>query len=83
MSKDVSFGPLFQYVIWANFLQLDIRIMILKFTNGVSVGGILLATTNVPEVSLWWETENRLYGSTNNPYNCKRTPGGSSGGEVS
>ncbi|KAA0198023.1 hypothetical protein HAZT_HAZT009473 [Hyalella azteca] len=45
-------------------------------------GGILLATTNVSELGNWWESENRLYGATNNPYNLNRTPGGSSGGEA-
>uniref|UniRef100_A0A914LQ34 Amidase domain-containing protein n=1 Tax=Meloidogyne incognita TaxID=6306 RepID=A0A914LQ34_MELIC len=44
-------------------------------------GAILLAITNVPELALWWESSNKLYGRTNNPYDVRRTPGGSSGGE--
>ncbi|XP_012527396.1 fatty-acid amide hydrolase 2 [Monomorium pharaonis] len=44
-------------------------------------GGILIATTNVPELNLWCESRNNLYGQTNNPYNITRTVGGSSGGE--
>ena len=44
-------------------------------------GGIFLAKTNVPEFILWWETDNRIFGRTNNPWNTDRTPGGSSGGE--
>lgn len=44
-------------------------------------GGILIATTNVPELNLWCESRNKLYGQTNNPYNTTRTVGGSSGGE--
>lgn len=44
-------------------------------------GGILLATTNVPEFGFWFETKNQVYGRTSNPYNEKRTSGGSSGGE--
>jgi Asp-tRNA(Asn)/Glu-tRNA(Gln) amidotransferase A subunit family amidase len=44
-------------------------------------GAILLAITNVPELALWWETSNTIYGTTNNPYDSRRTPGGSSGGE--
>lgn len=44
-------------------------------------GGILLATTNVPEFGFWFETNNQVYGRTSNPYNEKRTSGGSSGGE--
>lgn len=44
-------------------------------------GGILLAKTNLPEFSFWFESENLLSGRTNNPWNLERTPGGSSGGE--
>ena len=44
-------------------------------------GGILLAKTNLPEFSAWTETDNRLTGRTNNPWNLAHTPGGSSGGE--
>jgi aspartyl-tRNA(Asn)/glutamyl-tRNA(Gln) amidotransferase subunit A len=45
-------------------------------------GGIFLAKTNVPEFALWWETENCVFGRTNNPWNLERTAGGSSGGEA-
>lgn len=44
-------------------------------------GGILLAKTNLPEFSYWIESNNLLSGRTNNPWDLKRTPGGSSGGE--
>lgn len=46
-----------------------------------AAGGILIATTNVPELNLWVESRNKVYGQTNNPYNTTRTVGGSSGGE--
>lgn len=46
-------------------------------------GAILLASTNVPEINLWCETRNNIYGQTSNPYNYSRTAGGSSGGEAS
>ena len=45
-------------------------------------GGILLGKTNVPQVGLMIETDNPLYGRTNNPWNLGRTPGGSTGGEA-
>lgn len=32
-------------------------------------GAIPLATTNVSELAMWWETSNCLYGTTRNPYN--------------
>jgi aspartyl-tRNA(Asn)/glutamyl-tRNA(Gln) amidotransferase subunit A len=44
-------------------------------------GAILLAKTNLPEFSYWIESDNLLTGRTNNPWNLRRTPGGSSGGE--
>ena len=48
-----------------------------------SAGAILLGKTNVPELALAPETDNLVYGRTNNPYNLSRSPGGSSGGEAS
>lgn len=44
-------------------------------------GGILIAKTNIPEMNLWTESRNNLYGQTCNPYNTTRNVGGSSGGE--
>ncbi|HEX7823551.1 MAG TPA: amidase [Mycobacterium sp.] len=46
-----------------------------------AAGGIVLAKTNLPEISAWTETDNLVTGRTNNPWNLDRTPGGSSGGE--
>lgn len=45
-----------------------------------AAGAILLGKTNTPELTLAGETNNLLYGQTNNPYDLSRTPGGSSGG---
>src|SRR5580658_1219370 len=45
-------------------------------------GAIILGTTNTPELLMAWETDNLLYGRTNNPWDLERTPGGSSGGEA-
>lgn len=44
-------------------------------------GAIVLGVTNVPEGGLWLESDNRVYGRSNNPWDLRRTPGGSSGGE--
>jgi Asp-tRNA(Asn)/Glu-tRNA(Gln) amidotransferase A subunit family amidase len=48
-----------------------------------AAGAILLGNTNVPEFLMAYETDNLLYGRTNNPWDLTRTPGGSSGGESS
>ena len=48
-----------------------------------SAGAILLGKTNVPELALAPETDNLVYGRTNNPYDLSRSPAGSSGGEAS
>lgn len=45
-------------------------------------GAIIVATSNIPEVNKWQETRNNLFGQTNNPYDTRRTVGGSSGGEA-
>src|ERR1700735_1515849 len=46
-----------------------------------AAGAIFLGKTNVPELAGALETDNLVYGRTNNPYDLARTPGGSSGGE--
>ena len=45
-------------------------------------GAIILAVTNVSELCMWWESNNNVYGRSRNPYDTRRTVGGSSGGEV-
>ena len=46
-----------------------------------AAGAIILGVTNSPEFLMAWETDNLLYGRTNNPWDVTRTAGGSSGGE--
>ncbi|CAJ0593549.1 unnamed protein product [Cylicocyclus nassatus] len=46
-----------------------------------AAGAILMAITNVPEACYWIESNNAIYGRTRNPYDSRRTSGGSSGGE--
>ena len=47
----------------------------------IDAGAIPVGVTNTSELTLWIESENPLYGRTNNPYDISRTAGGSSGGE--
>ena len=44
-------------------------------------GAIPIGVTNVSELAMWYEADNRVYGRTNNPYDTSRIVGGSSGGE--
>ncbi len=46
-----------------------------------AAGAIPLGVTNISELCMWMESSNKVYGRTNNPYDPKRTVGGSSGGE--
>ena len=45
-------------------------------------GAIVLGKTNVPQLMVWHESDNPVYGRTNNPWDITRTPGGSTGGEA-
>lgn len=47
-----------------------------------AAGAIPLAKTNVPQLMIYTETDNPLYGRTNNPWDLERASGGSSGGEA-
>lgn len=46
-----------------------------------AAGVVVLAKTNMPELGLSYETDNRVSGRTVHPFDPARTPGGSSGGE--
>lgn len=43
-------------------------------------GGVILGKNNVPLGLGDWQSYNDIYGTTNNPFDLGRTPGGSSGG---
>jgi fatty acid amide hydrolase len=45
-------------------------------------GAIILGKTNIIQTLAGWESDNPVYGRSNNPWNLDRTPGGSSGGEA-
>ena len=52
----------------------------LTITRVKDAGGVILGKTNVPLSLGDWQSYNDIYGTTNNPYDLGRTPGGSSGG---
>jgi len=45
-----------------------------------AAGAIILGKTNVPFMLADWQSYNDVYGTTNNPWDITRSPGGSSGG---
>jgi len=57
-------------------------------TDSLAVGRLkragvtLFGKTNVPFMLADWQSYNAIYGTTNNPWNLKRVPGGSSGGSA-
>ncbi|WP_024510876.1 amidase [Bradyrhizobium sp. ARR65] len=52
----------------------------LAITRIKDAGGVIIGKTNVPVGLGDWQSYNDIYGTTNNPYDLGRTPGGSSGG---
>ncbi|MBR0825511.1 amidase [Bradyrhizobium manausense] len=52
----------------------------LPVTRIKDAGGVILGKTNVPVGLADWQSYNDIYGTTNNPFDLGRTPGGSSGG---
>jgi len=48
----------------------------------LDAGAIIWGKTNVPWKLADWQTFNDIYGCTNNPWDLKRVPGGSSGGSA-
>ncbi|MCK1297387.1 MULTISPECIES: amidase [unclassified Bradyrhizobium] len=45
-----------------------------------AAGAIVFGKTNVPSGAFDWQSYNTLYGTSNNPWDTTRSPGGSSGG---
>jgi amidase len=48
----------------------------------VSAGAIIFGKTNVPLYLADWQSFNAIYGTTSNPWDLTRSPGGSSGGSA-
>jgi amidase len=47
-----------------------------------AAGAIIVGKTNVPVALADWQSDNPIYGRTNNPRDLSKTPGGSSGGSA-
>jgi amidase len=47
-----------------------------------AAGAVILGKTNVPLLASDVQSYNEIFGTTNNPWDLSRTPGGSSGGEA-
>lgn len=47
-----------------------------------AAGAVVFGKTNVPVWLADWQSFNPIYGTTSNPWNVERTPGGSSGGSA-
>ena len=45
-------------------------------------GAIIVGKTNIAQTLLGYESDNRVYGRSNNPWDLTRSPGGSSGGDA-
>jgi amidase len=45
-------------------------------------GAIVIGKTHLPELAIYGFTESRSHGATRNPWDVRRTPGGSSGGSA-
>ena len=48
----------------------------------LAAGAVLFGKTNVPLYLADWQSFNEIYGTTNNPWDVTRVPGGSSGGSA-
>ncbi len=51
-------------------------------TNVRNAGAVVWGKTNVPLMLSDWQSFNAVYGTTNNPHDVSRVPGGSSGGSA-
>src|SRR5581483_1609299 len=54
----------------------------LAITRVKAAGAVILGKTNVPLSLADWQSYNDIYGTTNNPWDLTRSPGGSSGGSA-
>lgn len=62
---------------WANNIRPEDSDAVKRYR---AAGGVIYGKTNVPLKLADWQSFNKIYGSTSNPWDPTRTPGGSSGG---
>ena len=62
---------------YKNFVPQEDAVMVARVK---AAGAVILGKTNVPYLLGDWQSYNDIYGTTNNPWDLGRTPGGSSGG---
>jgi amidase len=62
---------------YANHLPVRDAVVVARLR---SAGAVLLGKTNVPPLASDWQSNNPIFGTTNNPWDVARTPGGSTGG---
>ncbi|PYI64670.1 amidase [Arthrobacter livingstonensis] len=63
----------------ANYLPAEDAVVVSRLK---AAGAVILGKTNVPLMLQDWQSFNEIYGTTNNPWDHSRTPGGSSGGSA-
>ncbi len=79
--KDLNFTKgirtTFGSKIYENFIPDEDGLCVARLKEA---GIVILGKTNTPEFGYAGVTDNKIFGPTKNPWNLKRTPGGSSGG---
>jgi amidase len=84
MTVKESFGVVGLPTTWGNpaFKGWQPSVDALAVARLKAAGAIILGKTNVPISLSDWQSYNEVYGTTNNPWDLGRTPGGSSGGSA-
>jgi amidase len=84
MTVKESFGVVGLPTTWGNpvFKGWHPSVDALAVTRLKAAGAVVLGKTNVPISLSDWQSYNEVYGTTNNPWDLGRTPGGSSGGSA-
>jgi len=61
-------------------LQAPSRVNALVVQRMIDAGAVILGKTNVPVDLMDWQSDNPIWGASNNPWDLRLTPGGSTGG---